>query len=158
MLSFSRFSCIIIIQLSMQKGGEEMIHWLSDYNYDFALASIPVQLLIILFYSFRRNLPIRQSHCFLAVMISNLTMTLADIVSCEMNEVWTSFPMWIMYVINMLYFLPFLIRGWALFAYTSEVCGAFRKLGRWFRIVTLIPVSVGVFLTLSTPWTAAIFT
>ena len=42
-----------------------MIHWLSDYNYDFALASIPVQLLIILFYSFRRNLPIRQSHCFL---------------------------------------------------------------------------------------------
>ena len=36
-----------------------MIHWLSDYNYDFALASIPVQLLIILFYSFRRNLPIR---------------------------------------------------------------------------------------------------
>ena len=77
-----------------------MIHWLSDYNYDFALASIPVQLLIILFYSFRRNLPIRSSHCFLAVMISNLTMTLADIVSCEMNEVWTSFPMWIMYAIN----------------------------------------------------------
>ena len=135
-----------------------MIHWLSDYNYDFALASIPVQLLIILFYSFRRNLPIRSSNCFLAVMISNLTMTLADIVSCEMNEVWTSFPMWIMYAINMLYFLPFLIRGWALFAYTSEVCGAFRKLGRWFRIVTLIPVSVGVFLTLSTPWTSAIFT
>ena len=135
-----------------------MIHWLSDYNYDFALASIPVQLLIILFYSFRRNLPIRSSHCFLAIMISNLTMTLADIVSCEMNEVWTSFPMWIMYAINMLYFLPFLIRGWALFAYTSEVCGAFRKLGRWFRIVTLIPVSVGVFLTLSTPWTSAIFT
>lgn len=99
-----------------------MIHWLSDYNYDFALASIPVQLLIILFYSFRRNLPIRSSHCFLAVMISNLTMTLADIVSCEMNEVWTSFPMWIMHAINMLYFLPFLIRGWALFAYTSEVC------------------------------------
>ena len=63
-----------------------------------------------------------------------------------------------MYAINMLYFLPFLIRGWALFAYTSEVCGAFRKLGRWFRIVTLIPVSVGVFLTLSTPWTSAIFT
>ena len=67
-----------------------MIHWLSDYNYDFALASIPVQLLIILFYSFRRNLPIRSSNCFLAVMISNLTMTLADIVSCEMNEVRTS--------------------------------------------------------------------
>ena len=60
-----------------------MIHWLSDYNHDFALASIPVQLLIILFYSFRRNLPIRSSHCFLAVMISNLTMTLADIVSCR---------------------------------------------------------------------------
>ena len=135
-----------------------MIQWLSEYNYDFALASIPVQLLLLLFYSFRRNLPIRQSHCFLAVMVSNITMTLADIVSCEMNEVWTSFPLWIMYAINILYFLPFIVRGWALFAYMAEVCRAFQRLGRWFRIVTFIPVSVAIVFTLSTPWTAAIFT
>ena len=135
-----------------------MFHWLSNYNYDFALASVPVQLLLVLFYCFRRNLPIRQSYCFLAVMISNFVMTTADIVSCEMNEVWNDFPLWVMYAINILYFLPFIIRGWALFAYAAEVCRAFQRLGRWFRIVTLIPVSVGVFLTLSTPWTAAIFT
>ena len=135
-----------------------MFHWLSDYNYDFALAAIPVQLLLILFYSFRRNLPIRQSHCFLLVMISNIVMTLADIVSCEMNEVWTSFPLWFMYVINILYFLPFIIRGWALFAYASEVSRAFHRLGRWYQIVTSIPALAAVLFTLSTPWTAAIFT
>ncbi|MBU5461281.1 EAL domain-containing protein [Lachnoclostridium sp. MSJ-17] len=135
-----------------------MFHWLSNYNYDFALASVPVQLLLVLFYCFRRNLPIRQSYCFLAVMISNFVMTTADIVSCEMNEVWNDFPLWVMYAINILYFLPFIIRGWALFAYAAEVCRAFQRLGRWFRILTLIPMSFAVILTLSTPWTAAIFT
>lgn len=135
-----------------------MFHWLSNYNYDFALASVPVQLLLVLFYCFRRNLPIRQSYCFLAVMISNFVMTTADIVSCEMNEVWNDFPLWVMYAINILYFLPFIIRGWALFAYAAEVCRAFQRLGRWFRILTLIPISFAVILTLSTPWTAAIFT
>ena len=97
-----------------------MFHWLSNYNYDFALASVPVQLLLVLFYCFRRNLPIRQSYCFLAVMISNFVMTTADIVSCEMNEVWNDFPLWVMYAINILYFLPFIIRGWALFAYAER--------------------------------------
>jgi len=63
-----------------------------------------------------------------------------------------------MYAINILYFLPFIIRGWALFAYAAEVCRAFQRLGRWFRILTLIPMSFAVILTLSTPWTAAIFT
>ena len=135
-----------------------MFHWLSNYNYDFALASVPVQLLLVLFYCFRRNLPIRQSYCFLAVMISNFVMTTADIVSCEMNEVWNDFPLWVMYAINILYFLPFIIRGWVLFAYAAEVCRAFQRLGRWFRILTLIPMSFAVILTLSTPWTAAIFT
>ena len=38
-----------------------MFHWLSQYNYDFALAAIPIQLLLLIFYCSRRNLPIRAS-------------------------------------------------------------------------------------------------
>ncbi len=64
-----------------------MIQWLSNYNYDFALAAIPVQVILLLFYCFRRNLPVRQHRSFLAVMYFNLVMTVVDIVSCEMNEV-----------------------------------------------------------------------
>lgn len=134
-----------------------MIHWLSDYNYDFALASVPIQVILLLVYCLRRNLPVRQSSSFLNMMIANLTMTISDIVSCEMNEVWTDFPLWVMYAINMLYFVSFIIRGWALFDYAAESCHSYQKFGRYTRVVMVVPAVVVLIMILSTPWTGMIF-
>ena len=97
-----------------------MFNWISPFNYDFAIAAIPIQVILLLFYGVRRNLPIRQSSCFWLVMFANLVMTTADIISCEMNEIWYEYPLWVMYAINHAYFLGFIVRGWALFAYTAE--------------------------------------
>lgn len=135
----------------------QLIHWLSDYNYDFALASIPVQVILLLVYCLRRNLPVRQSASFLNLMIANLTMTLSDIISCEMNEVWTDFPLWVMYGINMLYFVSFIVRGWALFDYAAESCHGYQKFGRYTRVVMAVPAVVVLVMILSTPWTGMIF-
>ena len=66
-----------------------MINWISDFNYDFAIATIPIQIILLVFYGVRRNLPVGQSFCFWLVMVANLVMTSADIISCEMNEIWT---------------------------------------------------------------------
>ena len=134
-----------------------LIHWLSDYNYDFALASVPIQVILLLVYCLRRNLPVRQSSSFLNMMIANLTMTISDIVSCEMNEVWTDFPLWVMYAINMLYFVSFIIRGWALFDYAAESCHSYQKFGRYTRVVMAVPAVVVLIMILSTPWTGMIF-
>ncbi len=41
-----------------------MFNWISPFNYDFALAAIPIQIILLVFYGVRRNLPIRQSSCF----------------------------------------------------------------------------------------------
>ena len=135
-----------------------MIQWLSNYNYDFALAAIPVQVILLLFYCFRRNLPVRQHRSFLAVMYFNLVMTVVDIVSCEMNEVWEQFPLWVMYGVNQLYFLSFILRGWALFNYTAESCYGYQKFGRWSKAAFALPAAIVVGMILSTPWTSAIFT
>ena len=134
-----------------------MFHWLSSYNYDFALAAIPIQLILLAFYCSRRNLPVRSSHSFLWVMLFNLTMTASDLISCEMNEIWTQYPLWLMYVVNQAYFLSFIGRGWALFDYTAEECCSYDAMGRSSRLLSWIP-AIGVsLLILSTPWTAAIF-
>lgn len=142
-----------------------MFHWYSDFNYDFALAAIPIQIILLVFYGIRRNLPIRQSYVFLIVMLANIVMTLADLISCEMNEIWQNFPLWLMYLINQLYFFGFIIRGWALFDYTAELCRFYqfsasgRKGGDAVaRFITSLPALFVCGLILLTPWTAAIFT
>ena len=135
-----------------------MFNWISPFNYDFAIASIPIQIILLLFYGFRRNLPIRQSFFFWIAMSSNLIMTISDIISCEMNEVWMIFPLWVMYAINHAYFLGFIIRGWSLFMYTAESTHSYRKSDHIFKIIASLPAFISVILILSTPWTSAIYT
>ena len=135
-----------------------MINWISPFNYDFAISTIPIQIILLVFYGIRRNLPTRQSTYFWLVMFANLIMTSADIISCEMNEIWTKFPLWIMYAINHAYFLAFIIRGWSLFAYTAESSSHFGKKFKLFKFATSLPAAVACCLIISTPWTSAIYT
>ncbi|MDO5702613.1 MAG: hypothetical protein Q4G47_04595, partial [Lachnospiraceae bacterium] len=141
-----------------------MIQGLSPYNYDFAVAAIPLQVLLMVFHGFRRNLPVRRNSYFLAIMVSNLIMTVFDIVSCEMNEVWQTFPLWLMYLVNILYFAPLIIRGLALLAYTADV-SRFPKLlqhhiraDKMIRVLLSLPSVITLALILSSPWTGAVFT
>ena len=134
-----------------------MFQQLSHYNYDYALASIPIQLILLIFYCSRRNLPVRSSFSFLLVMIANLVMTAFDLISCEMNEIWTEYPLWLMYIVNQAYFLGFIGRGWALYNYTAEECQGYSALGKIVSKLANVPAIVAALLILSTPWTATIF-
>lgn len=136
----------------------DMINWISPFNYDFAIATLPVQIILLVFYGFRRNLPLMQSYCFWYILISNFVMTTADIISCEMNEIWKEFPLWIMYAVNHAYFLGFILRGFFLFAYTVEASRFYNKHFFWLRIIVSLPAAAAVMLILSSPWTAAIYT
>ncbi len=135
-----------------------MFNWISSFNYDFAIATIPIQLILLIFYGVRRNLPVRQSSCFWLVMFSNLVMTSSDIISCEMNEVWMDYPLWTMYIINHIYFLAFIVRGWALFAYTAEASHGYNDENVKFGIITSLPAVFACILILLTPWMSTIYT
>lgn len=134
-----------------------MFNWLSNYNYDYALAAIPIQLILLVFYCSRRNLPVRSSYSFFWVMIANLVMTVFDLISCEMDAVWTSYPRWMMYAVNQAYFFAFIIRGWAMFDYTAEECRAYASMGKWMTKLALVPAILTCAVILFTPWTEALF-
>ena len=135
-----------------------MFTWLSSYDYDFSLAAIPVQIILLVFYGLRRNLPIRQSVCFSTVMLANLVMTISDIVACELNELYASLPHFYLYLANIIYFLAFIIRGWALFDYTVESCREYKILGRQARFFSAVPALIAFILIIITPWAKTIFT
>lgn len=135
-----------------------MWNWLSDYNYDYALATIPIQLILMTVYYLRRQLPNQKSISFWWVMIMNIVMTITDIWACELNEVWQEYPLSLSYGLNIAYFLSFILRGWLLFVYASEVVNAPRRWGRRYTWGSFIPAAVVCLMILSTPWTGAIFT
>ena len=135
-----------------------MWNWLSNYNYDFALATIPIQLILMSVYVMRQQLPTRQSRSFMLVMVMNIIMTVTDIISCELNEVWQEYPLFLSYALNIAYFLSFIIRGWGLFDYVASVVDSGRRWGRKFTWILALPAVLVCGIILSTPWTGTIFT
>jgi len=109
-------------------------------------------------YFLRQQLPTRQSRSFWLVMIMNLLMTITDILSCEVNAVWQEYPLVLVYVMNMIYFWAFLLRGWYLFDYVAQVVDAYHRWGRYFFWAMAMPVLMVCLMVLSTPWTGLIFT
>ena len=132
--------------------------WLSDYNYDFALATIPIQVILMIVYVMRQQLPTRQSRSFMLVMVMNIIMTVTDIIACELNEVWQEYPISLSYALNIAYFLAFIIRGWGLFDYAASVVDAASRWGRKFTLILALPALFVCGLILSTPWAGTIFT
>ena len=135
-----------------------MIRWLSNYDYDFAIAAVPIQIILLIFYGLRRNLPIRQSVSFSVVMITNLLMTIFDIVSCEINELYLTTPHLVLYLVNILYFVSFIVRGWALFDYTCESCREYKIISSHLRKLSFLPALFVCILIVITPWFSTIFT
>ena len=135
-----------------------MFTWIGSYNYDYALSTIPIQLILIVFYGLRENLPTKQSYYFWFAMLTNFIMTITDIAACEVIEIWSVVPLWIVYRLNMAFFLAFFLRGWSLWAYTAESTNIFVSVNNPFSIITALPMLIGCLMTLSTPWTSLIFT
>jgi hypothetical protein len=77
-----------------------MFTWISSYNYDYALSTIPIQLILIVFYGLRENLPTKQSYYFWFAMLTNFVMTITDIAACEVIEIWSVVPLWLVYGLN----------------------------------------------------------
>lgn len=134
-----------------------MLHWMSSYRYEYALATIPIQVILLAFYLFRSNLPIRANASFVMVMVANLVMTVTDIAGCEVIAAWEAVPLWLSYGTNMVYFISFTARGWALFDYIANECHAYAFIGPHGRIISALPSLLLVGLTLVTPWTHGIF-
>lgn len=134
-----------------------MFNWESDYNYDLEIAAILIQFILIIHYCSRKNMPIRQSKLFICVMFANFAMILFDIVACELIAIYDFVPLSTVYSANIIYFLGFAIRSWALFSYTKEASHAFYKLKRWPDIIMLIPMILYSVLVISSSKTGAVF-
>lgn len=140
-----------------------MYNWLSSYNYNYAIAAVPIQMVLLTFYCLRRNLPIRRSKSFMAIMWLNLVMTITDIVACELNELWRTVPLWLLYGINIIYFLNFLFRGWALFDYAADsthfyqIFGKYSKTWKTSQFFAGLPAMAVTIFVVATPLTHHIF-
>lgn len=126
------------------------------YNFELIIPSALILIVIAHHYLRNPRLPVRQNRLFFYIMASELSVIVADILATLADSVW-HVPVWLSFVLNMLYFIAFLCRIYFFFLYTANLLGLLTRIRNrvylWFSLVFL----VCELITLSSFFTGAVF-
>ncbi len=127
------------------------------WDYSFAVPSLLVLTIILLFYFSLPRLPIRMNGNFLNTLIVNSAVIFLDIVSSWADEHYTQHTVAVLYVLNALYFAFFFARAYVFFEYTANVFRLDPSKKLLQGALLRLPFIVAIVITLSSPWTGLVF-
>jgi len=127
------------------------------WDYSFAIPSMFVITIILVFYFSLPRLSIRMNNTFVFILLIESAVIFTDIVSSWGDENYEQMTTSVLYVLNGLYFICFFIRAYMLFMFTTYVF----KLDPNKNIIRLVlfrlPVILAMIITISSPWTHLLF-
>ena len=94
------------------------------WNFSFSLVTAIVLCIIVGYYAVYPKLPIILNRCFVSLAVIELLTLAFCILSSWMDMNHSSFPVWLLYIVNMLFFLLFYIRSFLFYAYTAVLVNA----------------------------------
>ncbi|MCR5669947.1 MAG: EAL domain-containing protein [Butyrivibrio sp.] len=127
------------------------------WNYSFAIPSLLILSLLLLFYFSLPRLQIRVNKIFLHTLIVESIVILTDILSSYADSNYDSLPLFLVHLLNVLYFAFFFLRAHALFVYNSSALKVKRREHPVLVSVFYIPLVICVVLSFISPYTGAIY-
>ncbi len=134
-----------------------MIATVIGLNYDYAIASIPIIIILLIFFSTRKNLPIRRTYLFLFLVFNELFLNIFDILSCELSEHWHDFPFALVEFSNITYYVLFATLSFSMFEYTYETINAPTVISPKLHSALHIPCIFLIILSITNPFTHFIY-
>ncbi len=102
------------------------------WHFNFSIITAIILCVIFGYYWVYPKLPVLISRLFVALIISEIVTLAMDILSSWMDMYYRPFPVWLLYFVNILYFLSFLTRSFAMYAYTIVMVSGIRRRLRFF--------------------------
>ncbi len=127
------------------------------YNFDFEIAALAFEIVLLIFYFAKRHLPTKKNKYFIFAMCSGCLATIMDIISGVANEYWRVIPMEILHTVNVIYFLSLAINTLLLFIYILSVTDQLDVIRTPLFMIYCIPAVILVIMSVSTPFTGAIY-
>lgn len=129
-----------------------------SWNFDFDISAVLFITVLIIYYNYRKWLPLFRNRLFLFLMESSVAVALTDIIASVISVQGMRIPVSIMYASNLIYYIFLMIQPAIFFCYTLSLVRFPVKNIRYIgRIIAAIPFAVSVVFILSSPWTGWIF-
>ncbi len=127
------------------------------WNLDFEIAAVIIDVIFIYFFFGKKHLPTRKNRYFVFSLILTAFVTISDIVSSYMDSNWQQYPLPLVHLINVLFFLFSATLMLSLFMYMVTLSNRHDIIGKPIFIVFSIPFMVAVFLAVATPFTGFLY-
>ena len=111
------------------------------WNYNFIFPSLIILIVFVFFYFSQRRIPIRLNKSFLGILIVEMLTIFFDCISSKCLDHNTEFSLTFLTLINTLFFMMFLFRGFFFFIFTCEILKI-----RLSRIKVITVISTIIFL------------
>ena len=127
------------------------------WNYTFVFPSLMMLTVFVVYYFTKPRLSIRMNRTFLWLLATEVAVVLTDVAASEACVYHEQLPLWVVYALNMAYFLAFLLRIYLFYLYTADVLRLREQKVGWLAVAVRVPFYAAVLVTLSSFWTGAVF-
>ena len=127
------------------------------WDFSFAIPSLFIILIILGFYYSLPSLPIHKNRIFLILLSVEGIEIFLDIFSSLVDSAHQDYPIWFVYLVNILYFVFFYYRVFIYFMLLVSALDLLPVRRIWMFFFMHVPYLVCAVLAVSSPWTHAIF-
>ena len=127
------------------------------WDYSFMFPSIMILLILLFFYFSKPRLPIRMNRTFLAILMVELSVMVADILSSKVDENYRAYTPALLYFLNTLYFSLYIARTYLFFRFAADTLLLDSKEKPALKWLLRIPFIAGEALSLTSFATGAVF-
>lgn len=128
------------------------------WNFSFAIPSLLILGLLLLFYFSLPRLRISMNRGFLYILVVESCVIVMDILSTWADINYSSLPLFIVHFLNTAYFVFFFLRGGTLLYYTTSVLRIFKYGKSNLYALLYLPMCAGVALSILSPAFGFIYT
>ncbi len=127
------------------------------WNYSYVLPNLFVLILFLGYFFSRPRLPVNRNRIFLVLLIVNMLHLLFDVLSSRADELYYLFPVWLLYLLNILFFICFFIQFFIFFEFTANELHSYSKGPFKIKPIFCLVSLAGILVTLSSAFTGAVF-
>ncbi len=128
-----------------------------EWNFDFDICAVAMMAVLVLYFLRKHDVPLRRNRIFFACVVSSISVALLDIVASVMSSYHDRFPVWSLYLINMLYYLAKALSPVIFYHYCHALTNKLDKFASIRIITSTIPLAATFVVVLSAPMNHYLF-
>ncbi|MCR4655298.1 MAG: EAL domain-containing protein [Lachnospiraceae bacterium] len=128
------------------------------WNFSFIFPTLLILIILLISYFSLPRLDIRRNRVFVHMMVIGTLCILFDILSSMMDNEFRSYPLFLVHLLNILFFIFFYIRSYAVFAFTASIIRTEFVQKRSYRLLYMLPLLCSVVTAILSPVTGSLYT